>query len=54
MEIEEIFFLNNYGGPAPMKVKDYLSIKLKNEETDPLVRESSMIKQSKLRQAALS
>jgi hypothetical protein len=32
MEISEIFFLNDYGGAAPMRLKDYVTARLSDEE----------------------
>jgi hypothetical protein len=34
MEIHDIFFLNDYGGPSPIKLQKYLSAKLSSEESD--------------------
>jgi len=32
MDIEEIFFLNEYGGAVPLGVREYLSVQLKNDD----------------------
>jgi Pyridoxamine 5'-phosphate oxidase len=35
-DISEIFFLNEYGGPTPVRVRDYLSARLKDDEQEQI------------------
>jgi len=44
MDVEDVFFLNDYGGASPISVKEYLNVRLDNTEANERIVLSSRLR----------